>query len=91
MLNLGDVEMQREDIEEVENEVERQEVEHQFSGSFKKEDFAKTLNILKRAKSLIDEDGMWIGLRKHQLDIKLVVVDVVQKHVHTSKVVGGVI
>jgi hypothetical protein len=67
LLNLGDVEMQREDIEEVENEVERQEVEHQFSGSFKKEDLDKTLNILKRAKSLIDEDGMWIGLRKHQL------------------------
>jgi hypothetical protein len=35
--------------------------------SFKKEDLVKTLNILERAKSLIDEDEMWIGLKKHQL------------------------
>lgn len=59
--NLSDVEIQLE-YEYVENKIE-----HQFSGSFAKKDFDKTLNILQRAKSLIDEDGMWIGLRKHQL------------------------
>ena len=75
--SLGDVEMQlkmqlensdSENIGAIENGAgESKESEPQFSGSFKKEDSDKTLNILKRAKSLIDEDGMWIGLRKHQL------------------------
>ena len=38
-----------------------------LSGSFENGDLAKTLNLLKRTKSLINEDEMWIGLRKHQL------------------------
>jgi len=66
--SLGNVEMQGENIEAAENELgESQESERQFSGSFKREDFAKTINLLSRTKSLINEDEMWVGLRKHQL------------------------
>jgi hypothetical protein len=60
--------MQGGNIEAAENEFGGgQESELQFSGSFKNEDLAKTFDILKRAKSLIDENEMWLGLRKHQL------------------------
>ena len=66
--SLGDVEMQGENIEAAENGVEEsKESELQFSGSFKREDFAKTINLLNRTKSLINEDEMWLGLRNHQL------------------------
>ncbi len=71
--SLGDVEMQlensdSENIGAVENGVgESKESEPQFSGSFKKEDSDKTIKLLKRARSLINEDEMWLGLRKHQL------------------------
>jgi hypothetical protein len=44
--------------------------EDHLSGSFESKDLAKTVNLLKRAKSLINEDGMWIGLRKSQLVYK---------------------
>jgi len=44
--------------------------EDHLSGSFEIKDLAKTVNLLKRAKSLINEDGMWIGLRKSQLIYK---------------------
>ncbi len=68
LLNLGDVEMQGGNIEEAENGVgESKESEPQFSGSFKKEDSDKTIKLLKRARSLINEDEMWLGLRKNQL------------------------
>ena len=66
--SLGDVEMQGGNIEAAENEFGGgQESELQFSGSFKKEDSDKTIKLLKRARSLINEDEMWLGLRKHQL------------------------
>lgn len=56
------------EIRDAENGVaESKESEHEFAGSFKEEDSGKKLNILRRAKNLINEDGMWIGLRKHQL------------------------
>ena len=38
-----------------------------ISSSFTKEDLVTTINILKRSQSLINEDGMWIGLKKYQL------------------------
>ena len=40
---------------------------HEISKLPTQENSTKTLDILKRTKSLIDEDEMWIGLRKHQL------------------------
>ncbi len=58
-----DLETQQEAVDTVEEEIE----EEQFSGSFKQEDSAKTLTLLKRTKSLINEDEMWLGLRKRQL------------------------
>ena len=71
--NRGDVELaidltrlQYRDIEAPAPAEDFVEEDH-LSGSFKKEDLTKTLNILKRAKSFIDQDEMWIGLRKSQL------------------------
>ncbi|MNL57086.1 hypothetical protein D3C87_1806210 [compost metagenome] len=34
---------------------------------------------------------MWLDKRVAQLNIKLVVVDIVQEHVHASQIVGGVV
>lgn len=37
------------------------------TGSFEINEHDKTVQLLKKAESLINEDEMWIGLRKHQL------------------------
>jgi hypothetical protein len=66
-LNIDDIEMQRQDNIEVLAAAEEFVEEDHLSGSFENGDLAKTLNLLKRTKSLINEDEMWIGLRKHQL------------------------
>lgn len=49
------------------NEIELQGLEEnvKVGGSFS--DCEKVIDLLRRAKSLINEDGMWLGLRKHQL------------------------
>ena len=41
--------------------------ETEIIGSFTQEDLTKSLSLLKKMKSLINEDAMWVGLRKHQL------------------------
>jgi hypothetical protein len=65
--NRGDVEFASDLTRLQDPDIEAPAGEDRLSGSFENGDCAKTLNILKRAKSLIDEDEMWIGLRKSQL------------------------
>lgn len=49
------------------SDIEAPAGEDHLYGSFESKDFTKTVNLLERAKSYIDEDEMWIGLRKSQL------------------------
>ena len=65
--NRGDVEFASDLTRLQDPDIEAPAGENRFLGSFKKKDRAKTLKILERTKSLIDEDRMWIGLRKSQL------------------------
>ena len=52
-------------IEMIDLELGDEEIE--IFGSFQDTDLSKTIHLLQELKSRINEDEMWIGLRKHQL------------------------
>jgi len=54
-------------VQEIELENLENAAEEQFATTFEPKDFRKTIGLLKKAKSLLSEDEMWIGLRKRQL------------------------